>query len=67
MAATQAVATGNFEMGGAQTGANLLSMMRGLGVHMLGTQGYDASLGIIVLQKGPISSPQTFSKEKRSA
>ncbi len=64
MAATQAVATGNFEMGGAQTGANLLSMMRGLEVHMLGTQGYDASLGIIVLQKGPISSPKELEGKK---
>lgn len=64
MAATQAVATGQFEMGGAQTGANLLSMMRGLSLHLLGTQGYDATLGIIVLKKGPISSPKDMEGRK---
>src|SRR5580658_7740186 len=30
MAAIQAVATGQFEMGGAQTGGNLLSIMKGM-------------------------------------
>src|SRR2546427_13236196 len=39
MAAAQAVANGTFEMGGAQTGANLLSIMRGLDLRILGTQG----------------------------
>jgi NitT/TauT family transport system substrate-binding protein len=64
MAATQAVATGKFEMGGAQTGANLLSMMRGLDLRMLGTQGYDATLGIIVLKKGPIVAPKDLEGKK---
>ena len=47
MAAIQAVASGQFEMGGAQTGANLLSIMKGLDLRLLGTQGYDATLGIV--------------------
>jgi NitT/TauT family transport system substrate-binding protein len=67
MAATQAVATGKFDMGGAQTGANLLSMMRGLDVQMLGTQGYDATLGIIVLKKGPITAPKDLEGKKIGA
>lgn len=64
MAATQGVATGKFAMGGAQTGANLLSMMRGLDLHMLGTQGYDATLGIIVPQKGQIATPKDLEGRK---
>jgi ABC-type nitrate/sulfonate/bicarbonate transport system substrate-binding protein len=64
MAATQAVATAKFDMGGAQTGANLLSMMRGLDLRLLGTQGYDATLGILVLEKGPIKSPQDLEGKK---
>ena len=58
MAATQAVSTGKFEMGGAQTGANLLSIMRGLDLHILGTQGYDATLGILALEKGTNQKPK---------
>jgi ABC-type nitrate/sulfonate/bicarbonate transport system substrate-binding protein len=64
MAATQAVSTGKFEMGGAQTGANLLSMMRGLDLRILGTQGYDATLGIVVLEKGPIKTPKDLAGKK---
>jgi NitT/TauT family transport system substrate-binding protein len=64
MAAIQAVSTAQFEMGGAQTGANLLSMMRGLDLHLLGTQGYDATLGIIVLDNGPIKMPKDLEGRK---
>jgi NitT/TauT family transport system substrate-binding protein len=64
MAATQAVSTGKFEMGGAQTGANLLSIMRGLDLHILGTQGYDATLGVLALEKGPIKSPKDLEGRK---
>src|SRR5262245_19804943 len=46
MAAIQAVSTGQFQMGGAQTGATLLSMMKGLDLRILGMQGYDATLGV---------------------
>lgn len=64
MAATQAVATGQFDMGGAQTGATLLSMMRGLDLNILGTQGYDATLGIIVLADSAIKSPKDLEGKK---
>src|SRR5580658_5171523 len=64
MAATQAVSTAKFDMGGAQTGANLLSMMRGLDLHILGTHGYDATLGIIALESGPIKSSKDLEGKK---
>lgn len=64
MAATQAVSSGQFEMGGAQTGATLLSNMRGLDLHILGTQGYDATLGVLALEKGPIKSPKDLEGRK---
>jgi NitT/TauT family transport system substrate-binding protein len=64
MAATQAVSTGKFDLGSAQTGANLLSMMRGLDLHILGTHGYDATLGIIALESGPIKSPKDLEGKK---
>jgi NitT/TauT family transport system substrate-binding protein len=64
MAATQAVSTAKFDMGGAQTGANLLSMMRGIDLHLLGTHGYDATLGIIALEAGPIKSPKDLEGKK---
>lgn len=64
MAANQAVAFGKFQMGGAQTGANLLGIMRGLDLRMLGTQGYDATLGILALKKGPIKTPKDLEGRK---
>jgi NitT/TauT family transport system substrate-binding protein len=64
MAANQAVSTGQFEMGGAQTGANLLSIMKGLDLRILGTQGYDATLGIAALEKGPIKTPKDLEGRK---
>jgi len=64
MAANQAVAAGQFDMGSAQTGANLLSIMKGLDLRILATQGYDATLGIVALEKGPIKSPQDLAGKK---
>jgi ABC-type nitrate/sulfonate/bicarbonate transport system substrate-binding protein len=64
MAAIQAIATGQFEMGSAQTGANLLSIMKGLDLHILGTLGYDATLGIAALEKGPINIPKDLEGRK---
>ena len=64
MAANQAVATQKFQMGGAQTGANLLGIMRGLDLWLLGTQGYDATLGIVALQKGPIKTSKDLEGKK---
>src|SRR6516164_1511872 len=64
LAAIQAVSTGQFEMGGAQTGANLLSIMKGLDLRILGTQGYDATLGIAALENGPIKTPKDLEGRK---
>ena len=64
MAAIQAVASGQFDMGGAQTGANLLSIMKGLDLRLIGTQGYDATLGIVVPEKGPIKAPKELEGKK---
>lgn len=64
MAAIQAVSTGQFEMGGAQTGGNLLSIMKGLDLRLVGTQGYDATLGILVLDKSPIKTPKDLEGRK---
>ena len=64
MAAIQAVSTGQFEMGGAQTGGNLLSIMKGLDLRLVGTQGYDATLGILVLDKSPIKAPKDLEGRK---
>jgi hypothetical protein len=58
MAANQAVAIGKFQMGHAQTGANLLGIIRGLDLRLLGTHGYDATLGIVALKSGPIKTPK---------
>jgi NitT/TauT family transport system substrate-binding protein len=58
MAANQAVAIGRFQMGSAQTGANLLGILRGLDLRLLGTHGYDATLGIVALKKGAIKTPK---------
>src|SRR5258706_16281968 len=46
MGAIQAVATGQFETGGAQNRANLLSTMKGVDLRLLGTPGYVAALGV---------------------
>src|SRR6516162_8691306 len=64
MAAIQAVSTGQFDMGGAQTGANLLSIMKGLDLRLLGTHGYDATLGILVLDSSPIKTPKDLEGKK---
>lgn len=64
LAAIQAVAGGQFDMGGAQTGADLLSMMKGLDLRLVGTQGYDATLGIAVAAEGPIKTPKDLEGRK---
>ena len=64
MAAIQAVSTGQFDMGGAQTGANLLSIMKGLDLRIVGTHGYDATLGIVALENGPIKTPKDLEGKK---
>ena len=64
MAANQAVSTGKFQMGGAQTGANLLAIMKGLDLRLVGTQGYDATLGVLVLEKASIKTPKDLEGRK---
>lgn len=58
MGAINGVAGDKFEMGGAGTGAIILSVMRGLDLQIVGTQGYDAFMGILAPANGPIKSPQ---------
>jgi len=58
LGAIQGVSTGQFDMGGASTGANILSLMKGVDIRIIGTQGYDASLGILVPASGPIKGPK---------
>src|SRR5487761_936250 len=64
MAANQEVATGRFQMGGAQTGANLLAIIKGLDLRMFSTQGYDATLGILATQKSAVKAPKDLEGRK---
>ncbi len=64
MAAIQAVSTGQFDMGGAQTGATLLSIIKGLDLRILGMQGYDATLGVAAAENGPIKTPKDLEGRK---
>lgn len=64
MAAIQAVATDKFEMGGAATGALVLSVMRGMDLKIVGTQGYDSFMGILAPEKGPIKTPKDLVGKK---
>ncbi len=58
MGAIQGVVGDKFEMGGAATGAVILSRTRGLDIKILGTQGYDAGLCILAPANGPIKAPK---------
>ncbi len=65
MAAAQAISVGQqFDMGGAQTGATLLSIIKGLDLHIMGTHGYEATLGILALEKGPIKTAKDLEGRK---
>lgn len=64
MAAIQAVSTDKFEMGGAATGALILSVMRGMDLKVVGTQGYDSFMGILAPEKGPIKEPKDLVGKK---
>src|SRR4029453_4109677 len=44
--------------GGAGSGAIVLSVMRGLDLQMVGTQGYESYMGILVPANGPIKAPK---------
>jgi NitT/TauT family transport system substrate-binding protein len=58
MGAINGVAGDKFEMGGAATGAVVLSVMRGLDLQIVGTQGYESYMGILVPANGPIKTPK---------
>jgi NitT/TauT family transport system substrate-binding protein len=64
LAAIQAVSTGQFDIGGAQTGAILLSIIKGGNLRLAATQGYDATLGILVAEKNPIRTPKDLEGKK---
>lgn len=58
MGAINGVAGDKFEMGGAATGAIILSVMRGIDLQIVGTQGYESYMGILVPANGPIKTPK---------
>lgn len=64
MGAINGVAGDKFEMGGASTGAIQLSVMRGLDLQMVGTQGYESYMGILVPANGPIKTPKDLAGKK---
>jgi len=58
MGAINGIAGDKFDMGGAATGAVVLSVMRGLDLQIVGTQGYESYMGILVPTNGPIKTPK---------
>ena len=64
MAAVQGIATEKFDFGGAATGAVILGDARGLNLKMVGTQGYDGGLCILVPANGPIKTPKDLAGKK---
>lgn len=64
MGAINGVVGDKFEMGGASTGAIQLSIMRGLDLQMVGTQGYESYIGILVPANGPIKAPKDLAGKK---
>ena len=64
MAAIQGISTGKFDYGGAATGAVILGNARGLKLKLVGTQGYDAGLCILVPANGPIKTPKDLAGKK---
>jgi ABC-type nitrate/sulfonate/bicarbonate transport system substrate-binding protein len=64
MGAIQGVAGDKFDMGGAATGAIAISVMRGLDLEIVGTQGYDSFMGILAPSNGPIKSPKDLVGKK---
>ena len=58
LGAIQGITAGQFDMGGAATGADLLSVIKGADLKMIGTHGYDGSLGVLVPANGPIKKPK---------
>jgi NitT/TauT family transport system substrate-binding protein len=64
MGAIQGVVGDKFEMGGAATGAIALSVLRGLDLQIVGTQGHDSFMGMLVPANGPIKTPKDLAGKK---
>lgn len=60
VAAAQAVANKQFDLGVVFFGGTLVNMARGLPLQALATVGYDALMGNLVLADSPIRSPKDF-------
>ncbi|WP_295378864.1 ABC transporter substrate-binding protein [uncultured Pseudacidovorax sp.] len=60
VAAAQAVANKQFDMGVVFFGGTLVNMARGLPLQALATVGYDSLMGNLVLADSPIRSPKDF-------
>ena len=60
VAAAQAVANKQFDMGVVFFGGTLVNMARGLPLQALATVGYDALMGNLVLEDSPIRGPKDF-------
>ncbi|MBV8167173.1 MAG: ABC transporter substrate-binding protein [Alphaproteobacteria bacterium] len=56
MAAIQAVSQGKFDLGNSGSGAVLLSVIKGTGITIAATVGYDSGMGIIVPAAGPVAA-----------
>ena len=64
MGATQGISTEKFDMGGAATGAVIIGNARGLNLKLVGTQGYDGGLCILVPANGPIKTPKDLAGKR---
>jgi NitT/TauT family transport system substrate-binding protein len=60
----QAVAAGKIDIALCSFGSALLSAMKGLDLQLLGTRGYDSTMGIAVKAGGPIKSPKDLVGKK---
>lgn len=60
----QAVAAGKVDISLCSFGSALLSTIKGLDLHLLGTRGYDSTMGIAVKADGPIKSPKDLAGKK---
>ena len=60
VAAAQAVANKQFDLGVVFFGGTLVNMARGLPLQALATVGYDALMGNLVLEDSPIRAPKDF-------
>jgi NitT/TauT family transport system substrate-binding protein len=64
VAATQAIASGKFDIGLAATGTTILGVMKGLDLMMFGTVGYDSTMGILVTAASGITKLKDLEGKK---